>query len=72
VLGFSSKGRSLLKRMRETASLPVLTRAAAAEDPTWLGMDIRASAVYSLGYRGLDPSQWQRDFTEPPLQLDRE
>ncbi len=72
VLGFSSKGRALLKRMRTAASLPVITRAAAAEDPAWLGMDIRASAVYSLGYRELDTSQWQRDFTQPPLQLDRE
>lgn len=72
VLGFSAKGRTLLKRMRTTASLPVLTRAAAADDPAWLGMDIRAGAVYSLGYRNLDPSQWLRDFKEPPLQLDRD
>lgn len=72
VLGFSSRGRTLLKRMHATASLPVITRAAAAENPDWLGMDIRAGAVYSLGYRGLDPAQWQRDFTQPPLQLDRE
>ncbi|MDF2936390.1 MAG: nucleotidyltransferase [Paenibacillaceae bacterium] len=72
VLGFSSRGRVLLKRMRQTALLPVITRAAAAEDPAWLGMDIRAGAVYSLGYRGLDPAEWQRDYREPPLQLDQD
>lgn len=72
VLGFSPRGRTLLKRMRATASLPVITRAAAAANPDWLGMDIRAGAVYSLGYRELDSSQWQRDFTQPPLQLEQE
>ncbi|RAV04585.1 nucleotidyltransferase [Paenibacillus sp. YN15] len=70
VLGFSPRGRTLLKRMRQTAKLPVITRAAAAEDPAWLGMDIRAGAVYSLGYRRLDPGEWQRDYREPPLRLD--
>lgn len=70
ILGFSSKGRVLLKQMRQTAALPVITRAAAAEDPSWLDMDIRAGSVYSLGYSLLTPGQWQRDFREPPLQLD--
>ncbi|GAB2702104.1 nucleotidyltransferase [Paenibacillus thermoaerophilus] len=70
VLGFTGRGRELLKRMRRTARVPVVVRAAASDDP-WLAMDIRASAVYALAYPRRQPDAVRWDYTRPPLQLDR-
>lgn len=68
ILGFSGKGRELLKMMKRTARLPVITRPAQnqAELP-FLAWDIRASSVYSLAYKEQSPAQWLRDYYQPPL-----
>lgn len=50
VLGFTEKGRELLKRMRTTASLPVLMSAARSPQRyRCLELDVRASNAYMLG-----------------------
>ncbi len=76
VLGFSKKGRYLLKKMRESASLPVFTK---ASDFLEHGSDaaLRRSAELDLAaadlYRRLSPDPDRRrgglDFDRAPVQL---
>ncbi|MCZ8512467.1 nucleotidyltransferase [Paenibacillus filicis] len=69
VLGFSPRGRELLKRMKETAKVPVLTKVTGEPSPL-LQLDIRATSVYALGYDSAQPRDWFRDYYEPPVQAD--
>ncbi|MGO4542969.1 nucleotidyltransferase [Paenibacillus sp. 2TAB19] len=71
VLGFTEKGKQLLRRMRTTSSLPVLLSAARAPEPySYLELDTRASAVYMLGRGDTVPSEALfRDFKEKPVIL---
>lgn len=71
VLGFSNRGRELLRDMRKRASVPVVDSAARG-DWTYLAMDARASAVYALASRPSDPAAALLDFTKPPLQIGQE
>lgn len=68
VLGFTAKGRDLLRRMKRTASVPVVQSAADGRWP-YLAMDARATAVYSLAFRDSSPRMASRDYTRPPVQL---
>lgn len=68
VLGFTAKGRDLLRRMKKTASVPVVQSAADGPWP-YLAMDARATAVYSLAFRDPNPRMAMRDYTKPPVQL---
>lgn len=68
VLGFSGRGRLLMKEMKTAARLPLVTKAARESSP-FLGMDIRAGSVYSLGYREQAPDQWLRDYYQAPVQI---
>jgi len=68
VLGFTEKGRGLLREMRGKAKAPVVTSAAKFDSP-YLVMDARASAVYSLAFRDGDPSAALRDYTRPPIRI---
>ncbi|GKU78582.1 nucleotidyltransferase [Paenibacillus sp. L3-i20] len=69
VLGFSEKGRQLLKRMRTTATLPILMSAARPpERYRYLEMDIQASNAYMLGVPGSDLStSMYRDYRDKPI-----
>ena len=68
VLGFTAKGRALLRRMRETARLPVLLSAANPPIASrFLELDTQASAVYALGYRDAKPRDLYRDYYESPI-----
>lgn len=70
VLGFSAKGRKLLKQMKKTASVPVLLSAARNQGQhRYLELDVRASAVYELAYPDAGPQQLFRDYYEPPVML---
>jgi len=70
VLGFTPKGRELLKRMKQTAKLPVLLSAARpAESYPYLELDIRATALYALAIPGTKPRELYRDYYNKPLQL---
>lgn len=69
VLGFSARGRELLKRMKRTARLPIIVEVRRS-DARLLAADIQATSVYALAYR--EPDMWHafRDFYEPPLRID--
>jgi len=68
VLGFSERGRQLLKTMRKTASVPVVVRAAAFHHPL-LELDIRAASVYATAFRTPSRTDLFRDYYEPPLRF---
>jgi predicted nucleotidyltransferase len=74
VLGFTPKGRELLRRMRKTAKLPVLLSAAGGEDAGLSGagarcleLDTRATGVYALAAGAAGPRALLRDYYEPPI-----
>ncbi|NHN28425.1 nucleotidyltransferase [Paenibacillus agricola] len=70
VLGFSSAGRTLLKRMKQTAKVPILTNVNAGLEPSpLLLMDIQATSVYALGFQQATEREWFRDYYEPPVQI---
>ncbi|NIK68785.1 nucleotidyltransferase [Paenibacillus sp. BK720] len=69
VLGFTSKGRQLLRRMKKEAKLPVLLSAARAPiESRYLELDTQASAVYMLAQPGHESAAaLYRDFTDRPV-----
>ncbi|MCR2804969.1 nucleotidyltransferase [Paenibacillus soyae] len=71
VLGFTGKGRELLKRMRKEASLPVLMSAARPPGAfRYLDLDVRASNAYMLGVPGVDLGKALfRDYRDAPIML---
>ncbi|MGC6586110.1 nucleotidyltransferase [Paenibacillus sp. Dod16] len=66
VLGFSETGRSLLKRMKHSASLPVIHKPAKLEHPQ-LERDLMAAAVYANGQPRPDMRHYYGDYLLPPL-----
>lgn len=63
VLGFTDRGRALLKKMRQTAALPVVTRVE-KRHPSMLDWDLRAAALYALA------TNWKMTLKEelrPPV-----
>jgi predicted nucleotidyltransferase len=66
VLGFSAKGRELLKRMKTTAKVPVVMKAAEHSFPL-LELDIRASSVYALAYARTSSDEMFRDYYQSPI-----
>lgn len=68
VLGFSETGRLLLKRMKKTASLPIVTRAASFDHPQ-LSLDLRASAVYANAMSRPSVRAMFLDYRQPPIRL---
>ncbi|WP_027090928.1 nucleotidyltransferase [Cohnella thermotolerans] len=68
VLGFTDRGRELLRRMKGAASVPVVQSALGGDWP-YLAMDARASAVYSLAFRDPSARLAMRDYTLPPIRV---
>jgi len=68
ILGFTEKGRQLLKRMKQTSRVPIVTRVAKHRHP-WLELDLKASAIYALAYGEVSSREMLRDFTQPPIRL---
>lgn len=68
VLGFTETGRALLRRMKQTAAVPVLVRVD-REAPPLLQLDVRASGVYSLAYRSPRAGDALRDYRQAPIRL---
>ncbi|MEJ8302496.1 nucleotidyltransferase [Saccharibacillus sacchari] len=66
VLGFSPKGRTLLKTMKKTAKLPVVVRAADFDHPQ-LRLDIRASAVHASAFPSPQIKEMYADYYAPPI-----
>ncbi|MFD0959435.1 nucleotidyltransferase [Paenibacillus chungangensis] len=68
VLGFTERGKLLLRRMRKTASLPILLSAARPPAPyRYLELDTTATAIYMLGVTGSTSASMYRDFRGQPI-----
>ncbi|BAU27556.1 putative nucleotidyltransferase [Aneurinibacillus soli] len=69
VLGFSDTGRELLRQMKKTARVPILTRVPKEKHPL-LALDIRAASVYALAYpTELRLREMQREYWQTPIML---
>lgn len=68
VLGFSTQGREILKRMKKTASLEIITRVAGFQHP-FLQMDIQATSIYYNAMKDRHTDELLRDFNEPPIMI---
>ena len=66
ILGFSEKGRKLLKTMKKTAKVPVVDKVTKCSSPL-LDMDIRAAQVYALGYPRPQAEEIFRDYYQAPV-----
>lgn len=69
VLGFSERGRHLLRQIRRKSRLPVITRVG-RDNAALLSEDIRATAVYALAFREPDAWQLRRDYYQAPVMAD--
>ncbi|MDQ6419300.1 nucleotidyltransferase [Paenibacillus sp. LHD-117] len=68
ILGFTDKGRQLLKQMKKTATMPVLLSAARPPERfRYLDLDTAASAAYLLGVPGANAVDLFRDFRDMPV-----
>lgn len=68
VLGFTPNGRALLKTMKKTATVPIVTNASSFRHP-FLELDIKAAAVHASAYRNATRVDLFRDYYEPPIRL---
>jgi hypothetical protein len=68
VLGFNERGQQLLKQMKKTAKLPIISRAADLSHPQH-DADIRASAVYANAMPVRIGFDLFRDYRQPPIKL---
>ncbi len=66
ILGFSDKGRALLKRMKHTAKVPIITNVN-RDNAAMLELDLQASSVYALGYPQIDSRKLLQDYYQSPL-----
>ncbi|ANE47503.1 nucleotidyltransferase [Paenibacillus swuensis] len=71
VLGFTERGRALLKRMKTTAKLPVVTKVTKESFP-FLDMDIRATSAYALGFDKPASEDLLRDYYQSPIIISSE
>ncbi len=67
VLGFTDTGQRLLKQIKRSGTLPLLTRAAGLEHPQ-LDLDIRAAAVYANAMPRRQVDELLREYRQPPIQ----
>ncbi|WP_019638131.1 nucleotidyltransferase [Paenibacillus fonticola] len=68
VLGFSSKGRAMLRQMKTRCPLPIVTRAASLTHPR-LDLDIRAAAAYANAMPIRNSSEVFREYRQPPITI---
>ncbi|NDI33434.1 nucleotidyltransferase [Chengkuizengella sediminis] len=68
VLGFSIKGQHLLKKMKKTAKVPIITKVN-KNHTSLLEMDIRATSIYSLSYHNPSAKEMFQDYYQPPVIL---
>lgn len=66
VLGFTARGREVLKRAAGAAAVPILTKIPRDKSPM-LAFDLRASRLYAQGYPVKQPGAAQWDITRPVL-----
>lgn len=68
VLGFSRSGRALLKKMKRTASIPVIVRPSTFDHPH-LSRDLKAAAIYANACPKPSVSAMFSDYLLPPITL---
>ena len=68
VLGFRESGRMLLKKMKKSATLPIVMRPSLFSHPQ-LERDLQASAAYAGAYSIPLRSDLYRDYLEPPVRV---
>ncbi|GEN34149.1 nucleotidyltransferase [Aneurinibacillus danicus] len=72
VLGFNRVGQRLLKKMKETSTLPVITRVGKNKHPM-LALDVQAGSLYALAFpEHLRQKEMQREYWQPPLHFECE
>ncbi|UQZ36530.1 nucleotidyltransferase [Paenibacillus sp. PK3_47] len=68
VLGFRASGRSLLKQMKQAATLPVVLSPAHFSHPM-LQLDLQAAAVYAGAYSHPLRTDLYADYLQPPVMV---
>lgn len=68
ILGFRESGRTLLKEMKCTASLPIVMRPSLCSHPQ-LEQDLQAAAAYAGIFQDPRRSELYRDYLEPPVMV---
>ncbi|PWK12776.1 nucleotidyltransferase [Tumebacillus permanentifrigoris] len=68
VLGFTERGRDVLRRASERSVVPILTKMPRQQSPM-LQLDLRASRIYSQGYTVPQSGAALWDFTTPVIRL---
>ena len=70
ILGFKKEAAPLLRAIKESASVPIITKAADydADDPLF-ALDVRAQDLWSLGCKNPQLRKAGRDFTTSPVML---
>lgn len=66
VLGFSNAGRELLRRMKTTARLPVLTKVTGMTS-SQLELDLQAASVYANGLPLRTTDGLLKEYRQPPI-----
>lgn len=66
LLGYSELGRSLLNQFKKEINIPVITNIS-RHAPEALQLDVKASAIYSLGYKHTDPLFRRQELWEKPV-----
>lgn len=68
VLGFNEKGKEILKNIKKTSILPIITNPS-KDDITLLKYDIAATDIYVLGYKESQYKIAKQDLKTPPIIL---
>jgi len=68
VLGFTENGRQLLKLMKKTSTLPVITRPADTDHPH-MEADIRATVIQASAFAAQDIKQLYSDYYRAPIRV---
>jgi predicted nucleotidyltransferase len=66
VLGFNQNGKMLLRKASKLSSVPIITNPA-PKDELLLGLDVKATDVYVLGYKSHENKIAKQDFQRTPV-----
>ncbi len=68
VLGFTAKGRELLKQMKSSASLPIMMRAADSEHAQ-MELDVQATIMQAAAFPVQQMKDMYSDYYHPPIRI---
>ncbi|WP_322903820.1 nucleotidyltransferase [Paenibacillus campi] len=69
VLGFTERGRTLLKRMKSTATLPIMMRAADSEHEQ-MELDVQATVMQAAGFTTPQMRDMYADYYYAPVRVE--